>query len=49
MLLLSLLSPASGCEDPLEIRSIYPNEGSEDVPLNARMLVSFIGMGAADE
>ena len=44
MLLLTALS-AWACEEPLRIRSLTPNEGTTGVPLNARMLVSFIGWG----
>ncbi len=48
MLLILSLS-ALACEEPLEVRTLYPREGSQDVPLNARLLVSFIGWGTTEE
>ncbi len=47
LLLLSLA--AFGCEEPLEIRTIHPSDSDTDVPLDARVVISFIGWGAAEQ
>ena len=40
---------AEECEKPLEFRSVSPANEAVDVPLDSRVLVSFIGQGRADE
>ena len=50
MLVLSSTAHANeSCETNLTLRSVTPVEGATDVPVNARILVSFIGWGSADE
>jgi len=40
---------AQDCELPLTLRSVTPSHDATDVVLDARILVSFIGQGTADE
>jgi hypothetical protein len=49
--LLFIGSPAlaQDCEIPLEVRSVTPANEATDVPIDSRVLVSFIGQGSADE
>ena len=45
-----LWSTAAACEPvPLNIRSVQPADGDVDVPIDARIAVSLIGYGTADE
>ena len=40
---------AHDCEQPLELRSVTPANEATGVPIDSRVLVSFIGQGSADE
>ena len=49
LLTTSLLHAGETCQETLEIRSFYPKSGDADVPLDVRILVSFIGWGTDDQ
>ena len=48
MLLLFSL-PLWACQEPLQLRTVTPDEGSVDIPLDARILISFLGWGELKE
>ena len=48
-LFFSHTSSAESCEEPLTLRSVTPAPDQHDVPVDSRILVSFIGQGEAHE